>query len=206
MIKYFLIGERHGTNECPKEFFNFVKKHKIKKVALELPKIYQNEMDSFLKNKISVEKLSLFKNKEQKHDGRVSEAVKKLIINLKKEKIKIFLVDEEKAKNGNERDKLMARNLKKIKGKVAFLCGEIHASKRTIQLEKTNYFYSSYPNGKIKTCASFLNKREISTGLIFPRKGGRFYNNSIKKYSGNLKKYREKFDFILFVDKFSYSK
>jgi len=95
MKKYFLIGEIHGTKECPEEFFKIVKKYGIKKVALELPKIYQNEIDEFYKGGIKIWDLSSFKHKGKNHDGRASGAMKKLILNLKRDKIKIYFVDEE---------------------------------------------------------------------------------------------------------------
>ena len=136
MNRYFLIGETHGTKECPQEFFKFVIKNKIGKVALEFLKDNQKDIDKFYSRAIGVNEISFFKNKENTHDGRASDAVKNLISGLRKEKIRIFLVDEE-AKSAYERDKLMAKNLSNIEGKVAFLCGEVHASKKPMQLEKS---------------------------------------------------------------------
>jgi hypothetical protein len=37
-MKYILVGETHGTKECPEAFLKIIKKHEIKKVALEFPK------------------------------------------------------------------------------------------------------------------------------------------------------------------------
>ena len=60
MEKYYLIGEIHGTKECPKAFFDIIKKEKIKQVALEFDKIYQNEIENFYENKICINKISFF--------------------------------------------------------------------------------------------------------------------------------------------------
>ncbi len=221
MSTYLLIGEIHGTKECPKEFLKFVKKNKIKKVALEFLKDYQIEIDKFYYGKRSLEDISFLKNKEKNHDGRASDAVRRLISELRKEKIKIFLVDVETG-SGNERDKLMAKNLSKIKGKVAFLCGNVHAMKKPLQLNKSDDLYQHYSVGRVKTCGYFLNKNEKVISIkIHAINGGKFYNYFIQNYPkdkslsqkfspNNLPKQIHSednaFDFLYLVDKFSYSK
>ena len=211
----------HGTKECPKEFFKFVKKNKIKKVALELPKDYQCEIDEFYSGKRKIDDLSFFKCKEKNHDGRVSNAMKDLILKLKKAKIKIFLVDDETQEYGNERDKLMARNLSQLKGEVAFLCGNVHAMKKPLQLDKSDRCYHQYPNGKVETCGSFMNPKEIVSIKVHAINGGKLYNYSVqtylkdkersKKFPKNklpemIKSDDESFDYLYLIDKFSYSK
>jgi hypothetical protein len=215
MNKYYLVGEMHGTRECPKEFLNFIKKKHIKKVALEFPKEYQKEIDEFSLGKKEIENLSIFRNREKIHDGRASEAIKDLIKKLKKEKIKIFLVDEE-AKNGNERDKKMAKNLSKIEGEVAFLCGNIHAMKKPMTLDKSDPMYKYYQNGIVKTCRYFMNKKEIISIRIHAINGGKFYNFATQDYPkekefknkkpSTIKSKDEAFDYIYLIDKFSPSK
>lgn len=224
MDTYFLFGEMHGTKECPEEFFNFITERKIKKVALEFLKDFQNEVEEFLAEKRSINNITFFKNKEKSHDGRASEAIKSLLKNLKEEKIKLFLVDEE-AKSGNERDKLMAKNLSKIKGKVGFLCGNVHAMKKPLQLEKSDELYKYYPNGKVKTCGYFLNKnKKVISIKVHAINGGKIYNFSIQSYQKDKsysKKFKpknlpqliktkdgenEEFDYIYLIDNFSYSK
>lgn len=220
MSRYFLIGEMHGTKECPEAFFAIVKKNRIKNVALELPKNYQKEIREFFRGERNVGELSFFEDKEKKHDGRASESIKNLILRLKKEGINIFLVDEE-AQNGNERDKLMAKNLSKIRGDVAFLCGDIHARKNSLQLEKSDKMYKYYPHGEVKTCGSLMSGKDIVSIRIHAINGGKFYHYSIQTYpkDGELSK---KFsiselprmiksdgralDYVYLIDKFSYSK
>lgn len=220
MSKYFLIGEIHGTKECPEEFFKFVQKYKIKKVALEFPSEFQKQIDEYSRGEIKLEKIPLFKSKNLSHDGRASESVKRLIKKLKRDKIKIFFIDGE-AKNGNQRDKLMARNLSKIKGNVAFLCGNVHARKKSWQLEKFDKMYKQYPKGVIKTCGSFMDKKKIVAINIHAINGGKFYNYRVQNYFKDndlLKLYNLKdlpkiikpkdnsFDFVYLINKFSVSK
>ena len=159
--------------------------------------------------------------KENIHDGRASNSVKKLMLSLKREEVKIYLVDQE-AKSGNERDKLMARNLSKLNGRVAFLCGNVHARKKPLQLEKKDEMYKQYPNGKVKTCGYFLNKnKKVISIKVMAINRGKFYNYSIQDYQKNsflLKKYESfflpkivkssdnLFDYFYLIDKFSYSK
>lgn len=221
MATYFLFGEMHGTKECPKEFLKFVKENKIKKVALEFQKDYQFEIKEFLLNKRKINNLTFFKDKEKSHDGRASESVKNLILNLKKEKIKIHLVDQE-AKSGNERDKFMAKNLSKIVGRVAFLCGNVHAMKKPLQLDENDNLYTKYPGGKVKTCGYFLSKyNQVVSLKVHAINGGSFYNYSVQSYQKDKilsKKYsisslpkviqspEEIFDYLHLINKFSYSK
>ncbi len=222
MSNYLLVGEMHGTKECPLIFLKIINTYKIKRVALELPQHYQHEIDQYVKGKITLDDLSLFKNKEQMHDGRVSHSIKKLIEKLKKQKIKIFFAEPSFAKNGNERDYLMAKNLMNIKGKVAFLCGNIHASKKEIRLDKKSNFYNYYnyySKGIIKTCGYFLAKKDTISIRIHAINGGTFYNNGIKNYRKDemtlkskhklpsiIKSSDKAFDYLYLINKFSYSK
>ena len=132
MLKYFLVGEMHGTQECPEVFFRIIQKKRINQVALEFPSGYQKEIDEYFLSKRTLEDLSIFRLKKKTHDGRASSAIKKLLERLKRNNIKIYFVDEESF----ERDKLMAKNLSKINGRIAFLCGNVHASKKEIILPR----------------------------------------------------------------------
>ena len=69
-MKYILVGEMHGTTECPKAFFEILKKYNTNQVALEFPKKNQKEMNEFLSGSRNINNLAIFKNKEKIHDGR----------------------------------------------------------------------------------------------------------------------------------------
>src|SRR3989344_8136649 len=169
-MRYLLFGEMHGTAECPTAFLEILKKHEVNQVALEFPKNHQNEINQYLSGSRSLSNLSIFKSKEKIHDGRASNSVKDLISKLKKNKMEIYFVDSESS-NPLERDYLMAKNLMKIKGRTAFLCGNVHASKTAIKFPLTFVLLNKIMNffgkgvkiskkGIIETCGSFLPKKE----------------------------------------------
>jgi len=176
MEKYYLIGEIHGTKECPKAFFDIIKKEKIKQVALEFDKIYQNEIENFYENKICINKISFFNQIKKSHDGRASSAIKLLLIKLRANNISVTLVDDWSF-DGKFRDKSIAQNLKQISGKIGFLCGNVHAMKTIF---RTN-------TGTIKPVGFLLPKNKVVSYNIVALKGGNFYNFRIKKYKKNSK-------------------
>jgi hypothetical protein len=104
----------------------------------------------------------------------------------------------------------MAKNLMKIKGKIAFLCGNVHASKNPIKLPTKNNI--------IKTCGSFLPKQKTIAYKIIPVNGGKFYNFKTKKIKPDkrfqdlknlpkiLKSPEKGFDYFYLVNKFTPSK
>lgn len=190
-MKYILVGEVHGTNESSIAFLNIVKREKIKQVALEISSSYQSIVDN---NGYSL----LFGKK--RHDGRLSQAMKNLITELKKLRIKIYCVDPNVI---FQRDKKMAENLRKIKGRVAFLCGEVHAS--TIPF-KFGFI-------KLNTCGYFLPKKDVVNYRIVSRLGGQFYNFKIKTIQGETSSkktitpsLKNGFDYYYVVDSFSPSR
>jgi len=114
----------------------------------------------------------------------------------------------------------MAKNLKKIRGKVAFLCGNVHARKKYLQLEKSDRMYKKYPDGKVETCGSFLNRNAIVTINIHAINGGSFYNYTVQNYEKDdelLKEFSKRklpilirdgervYDYIYLIKIFSYS-
>lgn len=227
-MKYLFVGEMHGTEECPKAFLEILKKYKINQVALEFPKKNQNEINQFLSESRDISNLSIFKDKEKIHDGRASESVKDLILKLKKNKIKIYFVDSEPS-NPLKRDYLMAKNLIEIKGKTAFLCGNVHASKTAIKfpfifvlLNRIMNFFGKgikiSKNGIIETCGSFLPKKEKISYKITAVNGGEFYNFGVKKIKPDKKfrnlqslpkivqSYEKGFDYFYLIDKFTASR
>ena len=192
MRKYFFVGEKHGTNECPKKFLEIVEQHKITQIALEWPIEKQSEIDQYLSGKRMPEQLTIF---EENTDGRTSPAMRELLEAAKNRHLKVHLFDPGTPK---ERDKLMAENLKKIKGRVAILCGDIHAAKREVVLPfvvravgkllgKTHWEHS------IRPCASLLPADEVYSYRIVPR-------------CRNPQRPHEHYDEIVAVGKFTKSK
>ncbi|MFA5888506.1 MAG: hypothetical protein WC852_07395 [Candidatus Nanoarchaeia archaeon] len=179
--RYYLIGEIHGTAEAPIACMNIMKKYHIKKLALELDKSKQPEINEYYAGEKSLEDITLFHNPPS-HDGRASLAVKNLLRDAKKNGLKVYLVDD--ADNPLERDKRMAENLMNIGGKVAFLCGNIHASKEPIKIPKAVLLLTKFirklklgklilpDDGIIRTAAlSFLMKKRLLL-MLFQRKAG----------------------------------
>jgi hypothetical protein len=227
-MKFVLVGEIHGTAECPKAFLEILKKHKVEQVALEFKKNNQKEINQFLSGSRDISNLSIFKNKDKIHDGRASESIKDLIIKLRKNKMKIYFVDSEPS-NPLKRDYLMARNLMEIEGKTAFLCGNVHASKTAIKFPFTfvilnkimNFFGKGVKiskNGIIETCGSFLPSKETISYKVIAVNEGEFYNFGAKKIKPN-KKFQnlqrlpkikqsseDGFDFFYLVEKFTASR
>lgn len=189
-MNYLLVGEMHGTNECPQAFFDLLQHYNISTVALELPVSKQAEIDRYLSDETALENLSFFKDKASSHDGRASEAMKSLVSRLKSEEYGIHLVDGEPA-DPLKRDQEMADNLKKIPGPVAFLCGNIHASKVPVRLPRAYLWGNKLANlfgkgvsvpisGMIQTCGSLLPNDETMSIKLISIQGGTFYNFQVK--------------------------
>lgn len=186
--RYYLIGEIHGTAEAPIACMDIMRKYHIKKLALELDKSKQPEIDEYYAGGKSLKDITLFHNPPS-HDGRASLAVKNLLRDAKKNGLKVYLVDD--AINPLERDRRMAENLMSIGGKVAFLCGNIHASKEPIKIPKSFLLLTNTlrklrlsklvlpDEGIIKTCGSFLPYEETVAFNVVSAEGGQHYNFGI---------------------------
>ena len=158
---------------------------------MEFAKDKQKEIDQYLSGSRTLNSLSIFKEKEKIHDGRASNSIKDLISNLKKNKIKIYFVDCESS-DPLKRDYLIAKNLSKLKGQTAFLCGNVHASKTSIKVPKSvmfvnkikNFFNKGFlisRNGIIETCGSFLPEKETISYKVVAVNGGEYYNFGVHK-------------------------
>ena len=169
MKKYYLIGELHGTNESPQVCWEIMNRNNINQLAIEVETKYQKEVDDFLKSKIKLDSLSIFKLKH------ITKAIKNLLKKSKKKCMKVFCVDD--WADPRNRDQAMAKNLMKIKGKVAYLCGGDHASKNPIKIDKSSEWYNLYKKGIFKTCGSYLPKDETVSYIIYALRGGRAYFN-----------------------------
>ena len=186
--RFYLIGEIHGTAEAPIACMDIMKKYHIKKLALELDRSKQPEIDEYYAGRKSLEDITLFHNPPS-HDGRASSAVKNLVADAKKNGLKVYLVDD--TDNPLERDRRMAENLMNIRGKVAFLCGNIHASKEPIKIPKAVLVLSKFlrklrlsnlilpDEGIIRTCGSFLPYEETVAFNVVSEEGGQYYNFKI---------------------------
>ena len=168
MIRYLFVGEMHGTNECPELFLELVKRHRLTQIALEWPMTKQQEVDEYLSGKRTIAQLSLF---ESNPDGRTSPAMQKLLAEAKRRKLRVHLFDPGVI---DHRDRLMAENLKNIKGPVAILCGDIHASKREVQLPTIVRLVGKLTRNPqwsktIIPCASLLPKKEAFSYRIAER-------------------------------------
>ncbi|PIN80357.1 hypothetical protein COV11_04185 [Candidatus Woesearchaeota archaeon CG10_big_fil_rev_8_21_14_0_10_30_7] len=181
MIKYYLIGEVHGTNECPKACLDLLVKKNIKQLALEFGKNLQPELDAFLNDELAVEDLTIFKNPE---DTRASKAMRDLIQQAKEKKIKLYFIDT--WYSTPDQDKIMAENLMEIEGKVAYFCGAAHASKRPICFDSDSILFNMFKNGTLKTCGSFLPEEKTTSYRVDALEGGEIYNQQIEEYiTGN---------------------
>ncbi|HLC85406.1 MAG TPA: hypothetical protein VJH22_06455 [Candidatus Nanoarchaeia archaeon] len=102
----------------------------------------------------------------------------------KKEGISLFLVDD--YSDPSLRDRHMADNLRKIHGKVLYLCGNIHASKLLIPIPPFFRLLNSIlsligkgmilPPGNLQPCGSYLPKKETDSYKIVALNGGDYYN------------------------------
>lgn len=192
--RYYLIGEIHGTAEAPVACMNIMRKYHIKKLALELDKSRQPEIDEYYAGGKSLEDITLFHNPSS-HDGRASLAVKNLLRDAKRNGIRAYLVDD--ADNPLERDRRMAENLMNVGGKVAFLCGNIHASKKPIKISKAVLLLTKFlrklkmsklvlpDEGIIRTCGSFLPYEETVAFNVVSAEGGQYYNFGIHSLSAD---------------------
>ena len=122
----------------------------------------------------------------------------------------------------------MTKNLMKIKGKLVYLCGDGHASKKEIHLSRVfiiifrviRLFNSKYPKFErvITTCGSLLPERETESYKVVSLHGGKFYNFKIKN-AGKCKidkkfdsfpvivpSQTKRYNFLYVVEKFSASK
>lgn len=190
MAKYILVGEVHGTNECPEACLKIIENYKIKHLALELDK----SMSS--------------------NDGRASKAVKQLVAAAKRKGIRIHFVDGKC--DILKRDKTMAENLMKIKKEVVFLCGNIHASKKPFKMPLPFRIFCKIKkitipkNNILDTCGSYLPKDKTISYRIVAKNGGKFNNCGIKTEGpskklplGIMKSPEEEYDFYYVVDKFT---
>jgi len=215
MAKYYLVGELHGTNECPRAFLDIVSHHHITQIALEFDKSKQHEVDAFLEGKRSLKDLSIFKVTEP-HDGRASPAVQTLLHKAKERSFRVYLVDD--SSRPQHREAEMAKNIMSIKGTVAYLCGNVHAAKGPIQLEKSSEFFDQYKDGLIRTCGSLLPEQDTVAYNIVALHGGEFYNLKVKKEKehpefarlpkipATVKSKDPNYDFLYVVNRFTVSK
>lgn len=151
MIKYYFVGEVHGTNECPHVCLDIAHRYSVRNIAFEM----------------TAENIASIESNAHSIDGRISPAVKGVVNEAKRRGLSVFGVDGE-ASTADERDAIMAKNLSKINGPVVFLCGNRHASK-----EK---YWGSGGNELVNPCASLLPKNEVVSFRIIPLNGGSFYN------------------------------
>ncbi|MFH1064933.1 MAG: hypothetical protein V1734_00300 [Nanoarchaeota archaeon] len=194
MAKYILVGEVHGTNECPEACLKILEKYKIKHLALEGDK----SMSS--------------------NDGRASKAVKRLVAAAKRKGIKIHFAEEKSDAEMNilKRDKTMAENLIKIKKDVVFLCGNVHACKKPFQMPLLFRIFCRIKkitipkNNILDTCGSYLPKNKTISYRVVAKNGGKFNNNGIKTEGpskklplGIIKSPEESYDFYYVVDRFT---
>lgn len=180
--KIVLFGEIHGTKETPLLFSEFLSNYALIKdfdVCLEIPSNEQENISKFL---ITGDSSLINLNSMDSKDGRNSLEMKQLIKNIFKLKKRIYCIDLDynlQLDRINERDKIMAENIKEhIKGRqiIAFL-GNIHAAKKEIIMAKT----------KIETTGSILKKdfkTMFATVNLQPEKG-QFFNNELKTIQGN---------------------
>ncbi|MBI4919252.1 hypothetical protein HY837_04930 [archaeon] len=211
MKKYYLIGESHGTKECPEICLDLIHHEDIWQLALEFGYNLQYELDEYLNDERNVEDLTIFKNP---FDTRASEAMKDLIVTAKDCEMMIYFVDD--YKNSTDGDKIIAENLKKIDGKVAFFCGAAHASKKPLRFDPDSIRYHRFKNGVMETCGSLLPLEETVSYDIRSVNGGHVWDQRIKEVTGNPKlseKYKKlplllkvntpKYDYFYLVDKFT---
>lgn len=189
MVKFVLVGEMHGTQESPSIALELLKNHKITLLALELDKSKQHEIDEYFCGKRNLNDITLFKHTGS-HDGRASNAVKRLIEQVKKQKIRIVLVDD--WQDPLNRDKKMAENLMSLKKNVLFLCGNVHASKQPIRFSLVyrllNKIFAlirvphiQLPfDGILRTCGYYLPPNDTISYRIVPVFGGQYYNFKVK--------------------------
>ncbi len=185
--KYFLVGEIHGTRECPAIFLDFIRVYDIGNVALEIPRDYQKEVEEYFLSKRKLENLSWFRDKEKNHDGRKSDSMKQLVRILKERRVRVFLVDIlEKSFEQialHKRDDIMACSLLELDRRIAFLCGNVHVMKQPLYLPLDSPFYDQYPLGVVQTCGSFLPEEESVSVQIHALNGGTFFNCGYKSYN-----------------------
>ncbi len=210
MIKYYLIGESHGTKECPDACIDLLVKEDICQLALEFGYNLQPELDEYLNDERNVEDLTIFKNP---FDTRASEAMKNLIVAAKDSDLMIYFVDD--YTGSPDQDKIMADNLKKIEGKVAFFCGAAHASKKPLKFDPDSIMYPRFKNGVMQTCGSLLPPEETISYKIQPVNGGFVWDQTPKAVPANtrLAKYKKlplllktnnaRYDYYYLVDKFT---
>lgn len=194
-MDYFLIGERHGTNECPHAFLELVKQFKPASIALEIPKQYQADIDAGKHAHIP------FFN-QQEHDGRGSAAMQQLITALLDRELHIHCVDTDTAETAAERDAEMARNILALPIPVMYLCGNVHALLKPITLFGEHLI----------PCGSHLPRERTKNCTIETLNGGTFYNFQVQhippsEYTGMpnelLPLNDEHFDYAYFVEWFT---
>ncbi len=212
MIKYYLIGEVHGTKECPQACLDILERENIKQLALEFGFHLQPELDEFLAGKRSVDDLSIFDNPR---DTRASEAMRDLIQEAKDMGMKLFFVDD--YTGSKDQEKIMADKLMGIEGRVAYYCGSAHAAKKTLKYDPDSKFYPLFENGVFNSCGSLLPPEQTVSYAIHAVNGGKIWAHEIVKIppAFKLKTFKpkklpviidangKKYDFFYLVDKFT---
>lgn len=116
--KYLFIGEIHGTSEIPKKVIGLIKNlAKTNKIVfcLELPKQIEQELNEFLKKKVTKDKLLSSPYLEDAlSDNRFNHNIVSMYMELNKENIKIKCLEDYYLKDITKRDEIMANNLKEI--------------------------------------------------------------------------------------------
>lgn len=187
--QFILFGEIHGTKEIPNIILKLLKKVAKREdfdLCLEVPSLYQKQVDDYLKNgeEKNLLKINFFTDKNQR-DGRNSLEYFNLIkgiyyLNRKyNRKIRIFFIDINKFDEFEKRENIFAERILKIsKNKKVFaVLGNVHASKSVLSL-----------NGeKIIPCGFILYNKlnDKLLNICFNCKSGYCFNNERKKVFQN---------------------
>ena len=125
--KLTLFGEEHGNKEIPKfllKFFSKLAKEENFDVCLEIPKEFQNNIESFFK---------------QDEGGLNTKEYFNLVKKLQELNIKIFCIDSSDYFSQNKREKTMADNIIKILNKKTFvIMGNVHAYTKKLSINGVN--------------------------------------------------------------------
>lgn len=206
-IKNLLIGEVHGIGENLEVLRLFVSLYLRKKikfaVSFEWPSYLSEEINGYVlgrSNKLFWKNWNFIKDK----DGRISSEHIKFLSwlrtkNLKlptNRKIAVVCFDAD-ARKWNERDRLMAGNIRITKQKVIAIMGNLHASKSKFKLDKKQCVPLGY---------HLPRKQTVAIKIVYL--AGKFYNhgiNNIKKQTKvNLGLSRNKkvvgFDYVYTID------
>lgn len=136
--KVIVIGEVHGTKESPEFVFGLAKAIRkqghLVEIAFELPKVEELIWRDFskTKNRKILLKSNTASQKAEDQDGRTSEAMARLLIQLNQKNFPFHFFDTISAKTSQERDEQMAKNIvdvipKASKSNLIVLTGNIHS-------------------------------------------------------------------------------